>query len=160
MTNKNKLWQQLFLELNRLIEVAKAAAKRAHDTATDEESVAENKYDTLGLEAAYLAQGQRERVHQCQLDLEAYQLLNQHFKFTERVSVGSLVTLFDHKDEEHYFFLGSNAGGIKLQFDGIEVLVITPGAPLGKILLGSVIGDDINLNIGSNSIEYEVTAIA
>ena len=38
------------------------AVRAAHETATHEESIAENKYDTLGLEAAYLATGQARRA--------------------------------------------------------------------------------------------------
>ena len=56
--NKTQLHQQLMTHLQQLLNNAKAAAKRAHETATSEENIAENKYDTLALEAAYLAQGQ------------------------------------------------------------------------------------------------------
>jgi len=41
---------------------AEQAARAAHETATHEECVAENKYDSLGLEAAYLATGQARRA--------------------------------------------------------------------------------------------------
>jgi hypothetical protein len=47
--------------LERLAEdllLAEQAVRAAHETATHEENIAENKYDTLGLEAAYLATGQ------------------------------------------------------------------------------------------------------
>ena len=64
------LHRQLMIHLQQLLDNAKAAAKRAHDTATSEENVAENKYDTLALEAAYLAQGQSQRVVQCQSDFD------------------------------------------------------------------------------------------
>jgi hypothetical protein len=41
---------------------AEQAVRAAHETATHEENIAENKYDTLGLEAAYLATGQARRA--------------------------------------------------------------------------------------------------
>lgn len=41
---------------------AEQAVRAAHETATHEENIAENKYDTLGLEAAYLAAGQARRA--------------------------------------------------------------------------------------------------
>ena len=59
----NSLQQQQVLD--RLAEdllQAEQAAQAAHETATHEENIAENKYDTLGLEAAYLATGQVRRA--------------------------------------------------------------------------------------------------
>ena len=40
---------------------------------THEENIAENKYDTLGLEAAYLAQGQAQRVNECYLSIQQFE---------------------------------------------------------------------------------------
>ena len=42
---------------------AEQAAQTAHETATHEENIAENKYDTLGLEAAYLANADGKEQH-------------------------------------------------------------------------------------------------
>ena len=44
------------------LRIAKDALRASHEAATHAESKAENKYDTRGLEAAYLADGQRRRV--------------------------------------------------------------------------------------------------
>ena len=47
------------------------AVRAAHETAIHQENVAENKYDTLGLEAAYLATGQALRAEAIRLSLTA-----------------------------------------------------------------------------------------
>jgi len=159
MIDKQQVWQALFAELTRLIYVAQAAATRAHETATNDANVAENKYDTLGLEAAYLAQGQQERVSQCQEDLAIIKQLAQRDVQTEQVRQGSLVTLQPAQGATQLFLLSSTAGGIKLLVDDIEVLVITNVAPLGKALHGAYVDELISLNIGDNSIEYEIIAI-
>ena len=70
--NKKLLAETLLIALSDVHQSAVDAAKRAYDTATDNENVAENKYDTLALEAAYLAQGQSLRVEQCEADLIAF----------------------------------------------------------------------------------------
>ena len=60
----DKLLQQQQV-LERLAEdllQAEEAARAAHEAATQEEKIAENKYDTLGLEAAALATGQARRA--------------------------------------------------------------------------------------------------
>lgn len=57
------LLQQRMLErlAGHLLHVEQAA-RAAHEAATREENIDENKYDTLGLEAAYLATGQARRA--------------------------------------------------------------------------------------------------
>src|SRR3989344_7944608 len=65
-------------ELERLAEdlvQAEQAMRAAHETATHEEKIAENKYDTLGLEAAYLAAGQAKRVEEIKQSLALCQNL-------------------------------------------------------------------------------------
>ena len=59
-------------EITSALDNSLAAAEEARATATNKENAAENKYDTLGLEAAYLAHGQSERVLQLEGDLAAY----------------------------------------------------------------------------------------
>ena len=55
--NKAKLHQTIITALNVVLETSKKAAIQAHETATNGETVAENKYDTFALEASYLAAG-------------------------------------------------------------------------------------------------------
>jgi hypothetical protein len=63
MYYKRRLIDHLIIELEANYETALTVAKRAHSTATDQANIAENKYDTLGLEAAYLAEGQAKCAH-------------------------------------------------------------------------------------------------
>ena len=56
------LKQQVLERLAEDLLQAEHAVRAAHETATHEENIAENKYDTLGLEAAYLATGQARRA--------------------------------------------------------------------------------------------------
>ena len=65
--NKTALLNQIISTLESARDKASAAAAEAKETATDKENIAENKHDTLGLEAAYLAHGQSNRV----MELEA-----------------------------------------------------------------------------------------
>jgi hypothetical protein len=56
------LQQQVLERLADDLPKAEQAVRTAHETATHEENIAENKYDTLGLEAASLATGQARRA--------------------------------------------------------------------------------------------------
>ena len=60
--DKFLLQQQVLERLAEDLLQAEQAVRAAHETATHEENIAENKYDTLGLEAAYLATGQARRA--------------------------------------------------------------------------------------------------
>jgi hypothetical protein len=60
--DKFLLQQQVLERLAKDLLQAEEAARAAHKTATHEENIAKNKYDTLGLEAAYLATGQARRA--------------------------------------------------------------------------------------------------
>ena len=62
--NKKLLQKHILTALETNHQTAISATQQAHDTATHEENIAENKYDTLGLEAAYLAHGQAQRQAQ------------------------------------------------------------------------------------------------
>lgn len=50
--NKQSVCQLILQQLRDDLEVAVRAAQTAYETATHEENIAENKYDTLGLEAS------------------------------------------------------------------------------------------------------------
>lgn len=164
MIDKDLIWNHLFLELTRLVDVAEAAAQRAHETATDDENVAENKYDTLGLEAAYLAQGQQQRLLQCQTDLSQLKALRESYQGHDRVALGSLVVCCDAADKRHYFLLAQGAGGLKVEFEAAtglieQVLVITPQAPIGCALLGAKVDDEVMVNVGDNAITYDIITL-
>lgn len=156
--DKKKVLQALLLALEKTYQVAFDAAQRAHETATADENVAENKYDTLAVEAAYLAQGQSVRVEQCDADIEAFKALPTKHT-ADRVGLGSLVVLADENDVEKYLFFGPAAGGLKVVVDAIEVVVVTQASPLGRIAHGKELGDEFCLNIAGRSYEYEVLSL-
>ena len=154
------VWHTLFVELTRLIDVAKSGVERAHETATNDANVAENKYDTLGLEASYLAHGQQERLAQCIEDNAMFdELFKQRDAISEHVILSSIVTLVDDNEQIRYLLIGPSAGGLKIQLEELQVLVITPQSPIGAKLMGKEIDDEVSLNIGDNIVNYAITAI-
>ena len=65
--DKLLLQQQVLERLAEDLLEVEEAVRVAHEAATHEENIAENKYDTLGLEAAYLATGQARRAEAIRL---------------------------------------------------------------------------------------------
>ena len=155
--NKIQLHQQLMVHLQQLLDNAKAAAKRAHETATSEENVAENKYDTLALEAAYLAQGQSQRVTQCQTDIDI--CINLPTGNSTTGGIGALVVLIDELEQAKYLLICPVAGGIKLQWDQHTVQVVTPQSPIGTALLNQKKDEAITVNIAGKKQHYEIIQV-
>ncbi|WP_166114036.1 GreA/GreB family elongation factor [Pseudoalteromonas sp. Z9A5] len=156
--NKAHVIEHLRFALEAQLTTAKVAAKTAHDTATHEENIAENKYDTLGLEAAYLAQGQAQRVNDCYKSIELFEpAFNE--KPTDKIIVGSLVCLEDDKAVQKWFYLGPAAGGLTVNVKEHAIAVVTPGAPMGKQLLNKQCDDEITLTIAGKVHEYVVVEI-
>lgn len=141
--DKKQLLRLITEKLAADLEVAVRAAQTAHETATHEENVAENKYDTLGLEAAYLAAGQSRRVEEIRQALGLYRnLVLRDFDEEQGIQLTALVTLLNADGSRRTVFLGPEAAGLKIDCEGREVLVITPRSPLGQSLIGRHPGDE------------------
>ncbi len=144
--NKAHLLQSILEQLRADLARAEQAALTAYETATHEENIAENKYDTLGLEASYLATGQARRAEEIRLCLSAWQKLQLRPYDPDRgVQLTSLVWLSDERGAEQCLFLGPEGAGIKVRMDGQEVLVISPRAPIAQRLLGCNSGDEVQI---------------
>lgn len=140
---KSRLLQLILASLQEHLDNAELAARVAHQSATDAENIAENKYDTLGLEAAYLAAGQSRRVEELRQALLTWRsLCLRPFDETQGIQLGAWVGLADGRQ----FFLGPGNAGIKVELDGQAILVISPQAPLGRALLGQLPGERLLLN--------------
>ncbi|TBU99712.1 transcription elongation factor GreAB [Phytopseudomonas dryadis] len=138
---------------------AEQAARVAHETATHEENVAENKYDTLGLEAAYLAAGQARRVEEIGLSLRVWrQLQLRPYDPALGIRLTALVQLADESGHEQWLFLGPDGAGIKVRMQQREILLLSPHAPLGQRLLGRRPGDEIELRIAGRVQHHAIIA--
>ncbi|MBQ4832294.1 GreA/GreB family elongation factor [Pseudoalteromonas sp. MMG010] len=156
--NKSHVIEHLKFALETQLNNAKQAAQAAHDAATHEESVAETQYDTLGLEAAYLAQGQAERVNDCYSSIKQFESC---FKepCSNKVTVGSLVCLEQDHAPHKWFFLGPASGGLSVQVKNNTIHVVTPSAPMGIALLNKMQDDEITLTLAGVAQHYIVDTI-
>jgi len=158
--NKVLLQQQV---LNRLAEEllqAEQAVRAAHETATHEENIAENKYDTLGLEAAYLATGQVRRAEAIRQALAHWrQFRPRPYDAREGIQLGALVCLVDSNEEQRHFFLGPDGGSMKLVSGTELVQVISRDAPLGRAMLGKCEGDEVSMEGAASGQQFEVVRV-
>ncbi|MBF9000347.1 hypothetical protein [Vibrio nitrifigilis] len=148
MINKTLLRQQLLELLNTQRQIAFDAASSAHDLATHEQSKAETQYDTVGLEAAYLAHGQSQRVADCDAMIARIKaLVLREFEEDDEIAVGAVITL----DDDSMYWLLPDCGGTKLN-EG-KLVVVTPHSPLGEQLKGE--GIDSCLKDGRTIVHVE-----
>jgi transcription elongation GreA/GreB family factor len=158
--DKFLLQQQVLERLAKDLLQAEQAVRTAHETATHEENIAENKYDTLGLEAAYLATGQARRAEAIRQALAHWR----HFRpspydASKGIQLGALVCLLDADAKEQLLFLGPEGGSMNLVSGTQPVQVISTEAPLGRALLGKCEGDEVSIQVASNRRQLEVLRV-
>ncbi len=158
--NKRAIIQKITAKLVAELEVYFRAAQFSRAEATHESNKAENKYDTRGLEASYLARGQSKQAAELEAAIAEYAKLGvRKFAADEAIAVGALVEL-EHGGESSYYFLGPRAGGTEVIHDKTEVLVITPQSPLGEQLMGKKTGDQPQLNFGGTQQPARIRSVA
>ena len=158
--NKPALIKKIIAQLTGELESFAKAARAAHAEATHESSKAENKYDTRGLEASYLAQGQSKQAAEVAQAIEDFQALPARtFAAGEGIEVGALVEL-KSKSESAFYFVGPRAGGTEVRHEKTEVLVITPQSPLGQQLAGRKQGEQVKLQIAGANSEFRIASVA
>lgn len=157
--NKKVFLSQIIARLESDHALLLQAAKTSHAAATHEENIPDNKYATLGLEASYLAQGQANRAQEILVALKAFrQLTLQEFSIESKIRLTALVKLEDDEGRGRLVFLGPAAGGLRLDFEREEIMVITPASPLGSGLIGKQCGDLVTVKTDVVR-EYEIISV-
>lgn len=158
--NKPRVLQRIIETLEIDLDVAIRAAQTAYETATHEENIAENKYDTLGLEASYLAAGQARRVEEIRQSLTQYRNLTlKPFDELRGIQSGDLIVLESASGVARQLFLGPDAAGLKVSVDEGLVTVITARAPLGQTLLGKFDGDEVEIVVNGSRQSFEIVQV-
>lgn len=157
--NKTWLVDQLVSQLKEELLQAEQAAQHAMEGAIHDQSKAETQYDTLGLEHAYLAEGQSRRIAELK---DAITLL-QHMALPDigeedAIILGTLIHVENEQNQQtQTLFLAASGGGKKIVSDTHEIMVITPYSPLGEELLGRYQDDEFKWPNGQNGL---ITKIA
>lgn len=156
---KNQLVEQLIPLIENEMRVLQKSLDSASEAATHPESKPENKYDTRGLEASYLAGAQRERLNELKSALLLLQNMSiRNFSEDDRIAPTAIVELEQDGRQALYFILPLGAG-FNLQWQGRPVLVLTPQSPLGQALMNKMVGDTVKVRTGSLIKEHEVLQI-
>jgi transcription elongation GreA/GreB family factor len=157
---KRLVIQKIIETLQSELETYVRAAKFSHAEATAEENRAENKYDTRGLEASYLAAGQANKIVELEESIAAFDALRgRKFNEAEGIDVGALIKISLDSERAH-FFIGPSAGGTEIEIGETEVLVITPQSPLGSQLKGRRENERFNLTLAGVSQQIHLIGVS
>lgn len=153
--NKTLIFKTLVDELTQNLQAALTAAQNTYEIATNEDNKAENKYDTRGLEASYLAGAQAERVRDLKETLTL--ISNQQFKNFSDDDKIALTALVELQTEEkiNWVLILPKGGGHQVVVQKQSIKVITPESPLGQLLIGKKNGDEFMLNAK----EYSISSV-
>jgi transcription elongation GreA/GreB family factor len=159
MLNKRAIIKKILGKLGDELEVYFRAARFARAEATHEQNKAENKYDTRGLEASYLAHGQSKQAAELEAAITDFENLNHRpFARGEPIGIGALVEL-ELAGDNSLYFVGPRAGGTEVLHDRKEILVITPQSPLGAQLSGKRAGEELLVNFGGEKQKAKILRV-
>ena len=156
--DKPTLKAALLTRLDDDIDAALASSRSAQETASHEDNKPENQYDTLALEAAYLAHGQSERILRLQKERISLAKWPMPEKSEPLVRNGSLLKLMSEDDETRWLFI-TPVGGYQLLAEGQKILVISQQTPLAKKLMGKEEGEALDLTFNGVTTEWELAEL-
>jgi len=156
--DKQQILNLIIAQLRSDLAMSELAVKVARDTASHADCLGSSKYETMGLEASYLAQGQGLRL------LEVERALNHFTQLSLResasaIGLSSLVELEDEHGERQLLWLAADAGGLKIDCLGAVITVITARSPLGSALIGKICDDDIAISIAGKERCYMIRSV-
>jgi transcription elongation GreA/GreB family factor len=158
MFEKDALRDELARMIAAHLDTRERAHRAAREGATHEEARAENDKDTRALEQSYLARGEAARVEQLRAALaEVRAMPVRSFLQDERAALGALVTV-EEDGGQLVLWLAPQGGGSRLA--GGRVQVVTPASPLGRAILGKVVGDDLAVAVAGRTRELSIVRMS
>ena len=158
--DKQKIISALLEEIETEFQILVSSANSAKEGATSTESKAENKYDTRGLEASYLAGAQALRADELRKTLVQFKNLElRDYSDNKPIDITALVSLEDQDGKIFHYFIVPFKGGIRLNIDSNTVTTLSPQAPLGQKIKGKVKGDEFEFIIKGSEVEYLISDV-
>jgi hypothetical protein len=160
--DKTSLVTQIITELGAALKHALAAADEAHKGATHEQSKAETQYDTLGLEHAYLAEGQARRIQELKDSItQLHHFKPKNFNKDDAIYLGALLKLEVIAGASNkpslWLLLAPTAGGMNIHWQKRDVQIISPNSPMTKAILGLFLEDEFQL---ANGLRYRISELS
>ena len=158
--DKAQLLVALRARLEETLDSVQESQRASQAGATHEEARPEHAKDTRSTEASYLARGLAGRVEALREQLAALDLVElRRFAPDDPVALTAIVEITDAEGVSLLVWLIPAGGGEKLTLGGRPLRCATPISPLGRSLLGRVVGDELSLDLPGGRRVAELTAI-
>ena len=145
-TDKTKLLAAVLRIVEAEIEHLQTGLAHARHAKLEAPGRMQSRYDTMGIEAGWVADGLVKTLGEKQ---ESLRLLTQ-FQFpteTKRVGLGSLVGIGSRNGlPQDFYFVLPGAGGASITWENNEISIVTPQAPIARKISGKIFGDEIILD--------------
>ena len=157
---KVELIQEIIARLSDSLALLEKAARASHAEATHESSKAESKYDTRGLEAAYLAGGQARQAREILDSINLYGALSvRDFAPEEPIDLTALVEL-DVNGTRALYLIGPRNGGLEIECKREKITVLTPQSPLGQNLMDKKAGQRWTGKLGGSLAKCHIVSLS
>jgi transcription elongation GreA/GreB family factor len=149
--NKVSLLETIIAEHQKDLDLLIRSAIEAREAATHSESKQEDKYDTRGLEASYLAGAQARRAAELESTISQLKSIKpSSFSNQSEIRSTAIIDLNTDGLAQTYFLIPAG-GGLSVRQGQKTIKVITTSSPLGQELLGRKVGDFFEFNLGPNN---------
>lgn len=158
---KRRILEYLRHQVAEELAAMENAQRGVQDAVTHEEARPENDKDTRALEQSYLARGQAKRVIELRDAKSALDaLVPRDFGEDDPIATTALVRVAFGDEEKWCFIVPTAVAGTVLELDGHRVSVLSVKAPLGRVLLGKRLGDDVDFETPTATKEGSIVAVA
>ncbi len=152
-TDKTTILSRLIDQLQESLAQITESQRETHAGTIHEESRQEDPKDTRAIESSYLARGLAKRVSELKIALAALEILElRTFDEDTPLGVSALVTLEDESGQQRRVFLAPAGGGLRVD----SIRVVTPQAPLGRVLVGELVGSAVTVQTPKGNQELEI----
>lgn len=146
MVNKTHLKERLITMIKADIEKQRQSFESARQASIDAPGRMQSRYDTTGIESAWVADGLARALREKESNLKCLEA----FQYTETATyakIGSIVKLLPSDSPDHeYFFILPVLSGCELHENGTTITTISQETPLGRALIGKKVGEKIEVN--------------
>jgi transcription elongation GreA/GreB family factor len=153
---KQSLKAELLARLGADLDTLERAHRATREGATHEEAKPENDKDTRALELSYLARGQATRIDELRTSIAAVNALPMRDFEGQPVALGALV-IVEEDGEESTLLLAPGGGGARLAEGAVQV--VTTQSPLGRTLLGTRAGEDVEVVLAGKTRAMRVVRV-
>lgn len=147
--NKTALLQEIIHKLEAEVKQLRESFEEAKLTSIEAPGRMQSRYDTMGVEAAWVADGLAKSIEE---KVEGvYKLKNFRMpEDPERVSIGCLVGIGpENGDIESVFWILPACGGISVPLDdNLTLQTVMPQAPVARALIGKSLDDEVSARRG------------